>query len=736
MAEPNNVDAMLGQFWDQAPPKAVGDAFAWLNQILSELPPGGLLAALGRWIESGDVAADKAAQEGYTNLLKKLNLTPEQWAFASNLAPNTSTADSPGGIGNLIKGTLVEAGAEILSLRNVFTKLAQEGSRISPSELPDVQTLLLSGWRSGFDAVHRDLFDRMGYHPATQRVIRQGTKPYHTTEEIFRLAGIGNWDDKILMGELAKLGWFAGTKSTRKKKLLGRLKILFQGQPDLQMALEMRRRGMITDNGLDGIVGRLSLGEMYQKAARELYHPLLTPASLAEIWRRGKLTDAQYHHQLRKLGYEDKLRDGIDELKQRLLDPQDARTAVWRGLINITEYDDLLKKYGYNDDDRLTLQNVTWLRPPPSDLIRFGVREVYSKVIRTKFKMDEGFPVGIVQPGRDVGLREEDMRNYWAAHWDLPAPDQGFRMFHRDIIDEGELKMLLRALDVMPFWRDKLIQLTYKLIPRRMIPRLVRQGIFKEAETHAAFKKLGYEDKNALSLTESAVKQAAEKEKLLSKTEILDAFALGMMDENTLRGYLAAIGYGDDEINYYVVKAWQKLENNKEYKNATNLALDADEAKNLTKSEILKSYRLGISTQEAAGRLLANLGYDKRTRDFLVAIEDLRKKSATLADQAKQYKRQYDAGLISPTQAAASLVTTGSTPGAAAALVGKWSLERNTDLAIAAIRDRQPTRADIKDWLVKGIIEPQKWVEYMTVEGYGDNEIRFYLEEILIDNRE
>ncbi|MBA7557821.1 hypothetical protein ES705_50595 [subsurface metagenome] len=34
-------------------------------------------------------------------------------------------------------------------------------------------------------------------------------------------------------------------------------------------------------------------------------------------------------------------------------------------------------------------------------------------------------------------------------------------MLHRDIVDQDTLKMLLKSLDIMPYWRDRLIQLSY-----------------------------------------------------------------------------------------------------------------------------------------------------------------------------------------------------------------------------------------------------------------------------------
>ncbi|GAH79863.1 unnamed protein product, partial [marine sediment metagenome] len=70
------------------------------------------------------------------------------------------------------------------------------------------------------------------------------------------------------------------------------------------------------------------------------------------------------------------------------------------------------------------------------------------------------------------GLSKEWSERYWAAHWNLPSPQQGFEMLHRGVINVSELNMLLRALDVMPFWRDKLTAIAFRRLTRVDIRRM------------------------------------------------------------------------------------------------------------------------------------------------------------------------------------------------------------------------------------------------------------------------
>ena len=83
-----------------------------------------------------------------------------------------------------------------------------------------------------------------------------------------------------------------------------------------------------------------------------------------------------------------------------------------------------------------------------------------------------------------AGLPEEQARNYWAAHWELPSAQMGYAMFQRRIIDHETLVMLLKSLDIMPFWRDKLIEMSYNPLTRVDVRRMYGLGVLSEEEVY------------------------------------------------------------------------------------------------------------------------------------------------------------------------------------------------------------------------------------------------------------
>ena len=56
-------------------------------------------------------------------------------------------------------------------------------------------------------------------------------------------------------------------------------------------------------------------------------------------------------------------------------------------------------------------------------------------------------------------------------------------MLHRGVIDTAELDMLLRAQDVMPFWRDRLTAIAYRPLTRVDVRRMYKQGVLNVIKT-------------------------------------------------------------------------------------------------------------------------------------------------------------------------------------------------------------------------------------------------------------
>jgi hypothetical protein len=140
-------------------------------------------------------------------------------------------------------------------------------------------------------------------------------------------------------------------------------------------------------------------------------------------------------------------------------------------------------------------------------------------------------------------------------------------MLHRGIISRDDLFMLLRALDIMPFWRDKLINMAYTLFTRIDIRRMYNIGVMNEGDVKRAYLELGYNDYNANLMTQFVIKlkqQADERIKLAKEqaqqakpatwtaTQTLSFLKKGLITPQRAVQELLLLGYNIERINVYL----------------------------------------------------------------------------------------------------------------------------------------------------------------------------------------
>jgi len=184
-----------------------------------------------------------------------------------------------------------------------------------------------------------------------------------------------------------------------------------------------------------------------------------------------------------------------------------------------------------------------------------AVREAFTPEIATRFGQYEDFPAPLAEWAGKKGLSKEWAERYWASHWALPSAGQGFDMLHRGIIDVDELKMLLRALDVMPFWRDKLIQVAYRPLTRVDVRRMYKEGVLDEAGVYSAYLDHGYSEKNAEAMTEFTVKYTLSQAAKFSSTDVVSAYAKRMVDRSTAASLLRDLGIKSEDVSYILTRA-------------------------------------------------------------------------------------------------------------------------------------------------------------------------------------
>ena len=273
--------------------------------------------------------------------------------------------------------------------------------------------------------------------------------------------------------------------------------------------------------------------------------------------------------------------------------------------------DNRLRKIGIHPDYFSVYKELAYQIPPVADIITMAVREAFTPDIAAKFGQYQDFPEQLAEWGQKKGLSKEWTQRYWAAHWALPSPQQGFEMLHRGVITIDELNMLLRAQDVMPFWRDKLTAIAYRPLTRVDVRRMFKEGVLDESEVYGAYLDAGYADDNAKRMTEFTIRQTLSSMSKFTTSNVLSAFAKFLITASETKNLLNMLGVRSQDIAYIVSTAeykrqWEITETKIE--SIRNLYKKGEYNDSRTRGELLK---LDIPTEQVDA-LMAKYWYEEK----------------------------------------------------------------------------------------------------------------------------
>lgn len=299
----------------------------------------------------------------------------------------------------------------------------------------------------------------------------------------------------------------------------------------------------------------------WQKKAFETF-PNVNPGivELIEMLWRQEIDESEYFLKAAQFGYDEQVASKLYSISENLLSIADYITLWRREKITENEVDNLLHKMHISAEDMHRVKQATEYFPPAPDLIRFAVREVYSPEIVSRFQMMEDLPQKFVSEASKAGIQREHAEQYWAAHWDLPSANMGFEMLHRRIITEDDLKVLLRALDVMPFWRDALIKLSYNPLTRVDVRRMYGLGVLDEEGVYSSYLDIGYSPENAQRMTEFTVLYESDEYTGLTRSSIISAFKKDLIDAKQLKEFLIDFGYSEAVVEFWLTLAESEKE--------------------------------------------------------------------------------------------------------------------------------------------------------------------------------
>ncbi len=250
-----------------------------------------------------------------------------------------------------------------------------------------------------------------------------------------------------------------------------------------------------------------------------------------------------------------------------------------------------LGRIGIHPEFTAVYETLAHRLPPLADIISMAVREAFSPSIAQRFGQYEDFPEDFAKYAEQQGMSEEWAKRYWAAHWGLPSPQQGFEMLHRGVIDENDLQLLMKAQDIMPFWRDKMIEIAYRPLTRVDVRRMYKEGILSEDGVYSAYKDAGYSDDNAEAMTEFTIAYVLGQQSKFTSGDIIKAYTQRMIESSEARSLLKTVGVQDSDISYILDTAdykreWEIIDN--QTAAIKNLYKKGQYKDNIARSELLR----------------------------------------------------------------------------------------------------------------------------------------------------
>src|SRR6267142_7553 len=170
---------------------------------------------------------------------------------------------------------------------------------------------------------------------------------------------------------------------------------------------------------------------------------------LFRLFRRGDITRNKLIDLLVRQGI-NVVRDFplLETLIRNPLQLQTSMQLLWRGFSDRARVERDLADIGVTTaQERDGMIEAAYYVPPPGDLIRFMVRDVFDDVVAADNQLDTDFSNKFkgkaLEWAQWQGIRPEVMAANWRAHWQFPAPQQLSEMQFR--LRPGRLQRFIDA---------------------------------------------------------------------------------------------------------------------------------------------------------------------------------------------------------------------------------------------------------------------------------------------------
>lgn len=337
-----------------------------------------------------------------------------------------------------------------------------------------------------------------------------------------------------------------------------------------------------------------------------------TVADAIDLRRKGYISEAAYAEYLRRQGWNPTLSDQFWKASHTLMSSEGLVILKMREEITAEQYFKEMKKLGYDSREATLFKKTYEFYPSPTDLVSWQAKEVFEPDAIEKYGLDNEYDLIQKEAFYKAGMSDEQIKNYWRAHWQHPPLSTVFDLLHRKLLDEEDVYEYYRLVEIPPYWRGMLTKLSYPPYTRVDTRRMYQMGVLSREEVFTNYQHLGYDDEKAENMTDFTVAFSVKKDKDLTRSQIEKAFEYGIITDLIAIELLKGLGYDEEESLFILgIKMY---------------AMAQDELDDIV-STIKTRFRRGLITQSEALADLDKLEISATFRDKIVS-EILRVKSS------------------------------------------------------------------------------------------------------------
>lgn len=295
----------------------------------------------------------------------------------------------------------------------------------------------------------------------------------------------------------------------------------------------------------------------------------------------------------------------IQKLVHQYLPPEgQIIVALWRGLITREDANEWFAKFGYTDEWISKVEELFKFLPSPEALVNWQAKEVFEPKMIEHYGLGSEFDELDLSLFEKVGVSQEQAFNFWVAHWKHPEWQSITDMYHRGLIEYEDIERWFRLVEIPPYWRDKMIGISWDL-PNRIETRMMaRYGLVDKQWLVDHLKRIGlhedYRDIAADFMLAMGI-----------RTDLSSRYGKGWITAEEVKSEIQKTGLTEqigDRLYQWIVD------------NTQNERTETE--KKATKSEIIKGVKKEIITRDEGLSLLQDLGYGSEEADFVLNVND------------------------------------------------------------------------------------------------------------------